>query len=134
MNLERVNQSFSAFRDLAGLEDGERLAALMDAVVDSGQAGPGGIYEHLFLLLADLVEAQDARHAPLPDAPPEQVVRFLMQQHGLDATHLPEIGDESAVIEVLEGQRLLDARQIARLSQRFGINPAAFIPDDALLH
>ena len=75
MNLERINASFSTFRTAAGLGDYDRLVALADEIAESGKAGPGGEFEGLFLLLADLIEAHDKRDHPVPDVTPAQALR-----------------------------------------------------------
>ena len=134
MKLAKVNKSFAAFRAAASLDDHDSLIALMDAVVESGQAGPGGPYEALFLVLSDLIEARDKREFPFPDATPAQAVRFLMEQHGLGQSQLPEIGNQSVVSQVLSGRRQLNVRQIARLCRRFGVGAGLFIPRDAAMH
>jgi HTH-type transcriptional regulator/antitoxin HigA len=99
----------------------------MNALADSGQAGEGGKYESLFLMLADLLEAQDKRHYPTPGATPVQAVQFLMEQHGLNQSQLPEIGNQSVVSQVLSGKRQLNVRQITGLCQRFGVGAGLFI-------
>ncbi len=132
MNLAKVNKSFTAFRAAAGLGDYGSLVGLMDAVVESGEAGPGGEYEGLFLILADLIEAHDKRDFPIPDTSPAQVVRFLIAQHNLTQSQLPEIGNQSVVSQVLSGRRQLNVRQIARLCQRFGLDAGLFIPRDSV--
>lgn len=130
LNIEKVNQTYAAFRTTAGLDDYDRLITLMNALADSGQSGEGGKYESLFLLLANLLHVQDQQHYPVPDATPTQVVRFLMEQHGLTQSQLPEIGTQSVVSQVLSGQRQLNVRQITRLCQRFGVGPGLFIAHD----
>jgi HTH-type transcriptional regulator/antitoxin HigA len=55
-----------------------------------------------------------------------QVLRFLMDQHGLKQSQLPEIGRQSVVSEILAGKRSLTVDHIRNLSARFGINPNAF--------
>ncbi len=134
VNIEKVNQSFADFSAAAGLDDYGRLVALMHALADSGEAGEGGRFESLFLVLADLVEAHDRRDYPVPDATPAQAVRFLMEQHGLSQSQLPEVGNQSVVSQVLAGHRQLNVRQIARLCQRFGVGPGLFIVKDEMVH
>ena len=126
--LEEVNRSFADFRASARLDDRDGLTHLIDALVESGQAGEGGAFEDLFLLLADLLEARDKRMPALPEATPVQALRFLMTQHGLSQSQLPEVGNQSVVSQVLAGQRQLNVRQIARLCQRFGVGPGVFMP------
>jgi len=137
LNIEKINQSYADFCTAAKLDDYDSLVALMNALADSGQAAEGGRYEALFVFLADLVQAQDQQHYRLPDATAPQAVRFLMQQHGLSQSQLPEIGNQSVVSQVLSGRRPLNVRQITRLCQRFGVGPSLFIEaidSDETLH
>ena len=68
LHIEKVNQSFTAFRQAAGLDDQDQLLSLMNALADSGQAGEGGAYEDLFLLLADRLQVHDRRASPTVNA------------------------------------------------------------------
>jgi HTH-type transcriptional regulator/antitoxin HigA len=66
-----------------------------------------------------------------PYAAPVEVLRFLMEQHGLKQGDLPEIGNQSVVSEILSGRRQLNLRQVQRLAARFGVEPGAFIARSA---
>ncbi len=63
----------------------------------------------------------------MPVLPPRELLRFLMEQHGLTQSDLPEVGNQSVVSQVLSGKRQLTARHIALLSSRFGVSADAFI-------
>jgi len=54
------------------------------------------------------------------------VLRFLMDQHGLKQTQIPEIGAQSVVSEILSGKRSLTVDHIRNLTERFGISPNSF--------
>lgn len=55
------------------------------------------------------------------------VLRLLMEQHGLGVADLPEIGSKSLVSKILNARgRNLTKDHIEALSKRFGISPAAF--------
>lgn len=54
-------------------------------------------------------------------------LRYLMQEHGLRQSDLPEIGGQGVVSDSLTGKRELNLHQVKVLSQRFGISPATFI-------
>ena len=56
------------------------------------------------------------------------MIRFLMEQHGLTQSDLPEIGTQGVVSEILRGKRELNTRQISELSSRFHVSPAVFFP------
>jgi HTH-type transcriptional regulator/antitoxin HigA len=55
------------------------------------------------------------------------VLRFLMEEHGLTQSDLPEIGSQGAVSDILRGKRELNVRQIRALPMRFQVSPAVFI-------
>ena len=70
----------------------------------------------------------DQAHHVLPDADPSQVLRFLMEQHGLKQADLAdEVGTQSVVSEILNGHRHINTRQAKALAQRFGVSASAFI-------
>lgn len=81
----------------------------------------------LIELLTVLVETYEARHCPVPDADPLDIVRHLMEEHGLRQKDLVDVfGTESIVSDVLNGKRELTKEHIARLSARFRVSPAVF--------
>lgn len=55
------------------------------------------------------------------------MLRLLMDQHGLGVADLPEVGSKSLVSRILNRKgRDLTRRHIEALSRRFGISPALF--------
>lgn len=101
----------------------ERLNALVDEVGDHPQDPRYRLIETLGVL----IQAYDREHHSLPEASGVEVVRFLMEQHGLSQKDLPEIGSQGIVSEVLAGKRRLNVRQIHELAERFGVKPGAFL-------
>ncbi len=63
----------------------------------------------------------------MPDATGIDVLKFLMDEHGLAPSDLPEIGDKAVVSDLIAGKRQLDVENIKSLSKRFGLSPATFI-------
>lgn len=55
------------------------------------------------------------------------LLRTLMQQHGLNGSDLPEIGDKTMVSKVLNGKRVLQRHSMEQLGERFSIRPAMFL-------
>jgi HTH-type transcriptional regulator/antitoxin HigA len=101
----------------------ERMNALVDEIGDT----PKDPRYRLIETLSVLVEAYDREHHSLPEASGIEVLRFLMEEHGLTQKDLPEIGSQGVVSEVLAGRRRLNVRQIQALAARFGVDPGAFI-------
>jgi HTH-type transcriptional regulator / antitoxin HigA len=101
----------------------ERLNALVDEIGDD----PKDPRYRLIETRSVLIKAYDREHHGLPEASEVDVVRFLMEQHGLTQSDLPEIGSQGVVSEVLAGRRQLNTRQILSLAARFGVDPGAFL-------
>lgn len=97
---------------------------LLDVVGDDESHELAGLLDLVGQLVQDY---DDARH-PIPEAPAHEVLRFLMERHGLKQGDLTgEIGGQSVVSEVLNGKREINARQAKALAERFGVSAAAFI-------
>jgi HTH-type transcriptional regulator/antitoxin HigA len=78
-------------------------------------------------LLTLLIEDFEEKRYRLPRAHPLEVLRFLMEQHGLRQKDLTEVfGTASIVSEVLNGKRELNKEHIERLSERFHVSPELF--------
>jgi HTH-type transcriptional regulator/antitoxin HigA len=108
----------------------KRLNALVDEVGDN----PKDARYRLIETLSVLIEAYDREHHSLPEASGIEVLRFLMEEHGLTQKDLPEIGSQGVVSEVLAGRRTLNVRQIQALAARFGIHPGAFLNTGGVAH
>ena len=63
----------------------------------------------------------------MPEVSGVEVLRYLMEEHGLRQSDLPEIGSQGVVSEILNGKRDLNVRQIRELAKRFHVAPAVFI-------
>jgi len=100
----------------------EALDELLDLIGDDES-------HHLASLasrLGDVIEAYDEERRPLPDVSGVDVLRYLMQEHQISQSELPEIGAQSVVSAILAGRRKLNWRQVCELSERFGIATDTF--------
>ena len=111
---------------IADDKDYETATQLADELLDAGAMEDGHPQHSLFMMLSDLIYAYDQRHDPIPNVQGVQVLRFLMDQHSLKQTQIPEIGAQSVVSEILSGKRSLTVDHIRNLSERFGISPNSF--------
>jgi HTH-type transcriptional regulator/antitoxin HigA len=114
---------------IANANDYALALALMDELVEDYEA-----HLPLIEILGHSIErwenefdelvAFNARIAKLDSI---DVLKLLMDQHGLGAVDLPEIGSKSLVSKILNGRgRNLTSDQIAALSKRFSVSPAVF--------
>ncbi len=77
--------------------------------------------------LGTLIHAYEEEHIPIPSSTGTEVLHFLMEEHRLTQSDLPEVGSQGVVSEILNGKRELNVRQIRALADRFGISPAVFV-------
>ena len=108
-------------------EELERLVAILDALLDRGGADETHPLASLVDYIGNLVEAYEDEHLPIPRGSPVEAIRFLMEQHGLRQSDLPEIGNQSVVSQVLAGKRELNVKQVGRLASRFGVLADVFV-------
>ena len=101
----------------------ERLNSLLDEV---GTDEQHPLYT-LLDALGTMLHAYEEDRYPIPEASGADIFRFLMEEHGLTQTDLPEVGSQGVVSEILNGKRELNVRQIRALAKQFHVSPAVFI-------
>jgi HTH-type transcriptional regulator/antitoxin HigA len=120
-------ESLEPFLAIRTEREYDAAVARLDALVDEIGDNPKAPRYRLIETLSVLIEAYDRERHSLPEASGVEVLRFLMEEHGLTQKDLPEIGSQGVVSEVLAGRRRLNVRQIQALAARFGVDPGAFI-------
>ena len=84
--------------------------------------------EALRQLLARLIEDYDGRRHPLPELPPNDMLRFLMEQRGLrQAGLVPAIGARSQVSDIVNGKRSISKAQAKKLAKFFHVSAELFL-------
>jgi HTH-type transcriptional regulator/antitoxin HigA len=107
----------------------DAAVAQLNHLVDEVGDNPKDPRYRFIETLSVLIEAYDEEHHKLPDASAVEMLRFLMQQHGLSQGDLPEVGSQGVVSEILRGKRELNVRQIQALAERFHLPAGAFFPE-----
>ena len=77
--------------------------------------------------LGTVLHAYEEQYHPIPECSGVEVLRFLMEEHALTQSDLPEVGSQGVVSDILRGKRELNLRQIRALAKRFHVSPAVFI-------
>jgi len=131
--IEQVVRDYDRLRAVVPLgtlrtkKDYERAVDALDQIIDE----IGEDEKHPLAELADalgvFIERYEAEHVPLPQAKPAAVLKYLMREHNIRQSDLPEIGSQGVVSEVLTGKRDLNVGQVKRLAKRFGVSPEVFI-------
>ena len=101
----------------------ERLNTLLDEV---GTDEQHPLYE-LVDTLGAVVHTYEEKYYPIPDCSGIEMLAFLMEEHELEVTDLPEIGAPEFIEEILAGKQVLTVKQLQALGTRFGVSPAVFV-------
>lgn len=122
----REVQELAPIRTIRSEAEYDRAAATLDRFLDEvGTDETHPLYE-LLDVLGTLVHAYEEEHHAVPEVRGAEVLRFLLDEHGLTQSDLPEVGSQGVVSELLAGKRELNVRQIRALAGRFGVSPAVF--------
>ncbi len=111
-------------------EEYDNLVSVLDEIVEQVRENENHPLASLMESLGILVENYEKQNVPEPTGTSIEVLRFLMQEHNLKQSDLPEIGSQGVVSEILTGKRKLNIRQIKNLCSRFNISPAVFLQND----
>lgn len=131
--LAEVTAHFQALKSVIPLHpirsesDYDFAVAKLNQLLDAGAADESHVLADLANTLGTLVGAYDDAHHPAADVSATDMLRFLMEQHRLSQSDLPELGTQGVVSELLNGKRELNLRQVKALAQRFHIPAGAFI-------
>ena len=106
--------------------DHAAAVAALGRLLDAGAADESHPLADLAAILGELVGDYEDRQ-PRAQVSGVDMLRFLMQQHGLSQRDLPEVGSQGVVSEVLAGKRTLNLRHARRLAERFGVGIEVFL-------
>jgi len=99
------------------------LNHLLDEVGDNEKHPLFGFLE----VLGIVIENYEAEHYKWEDISGVDVLKFLMEEHGLKQQDLSEIGSQGVVSEILSGKRQLNVNQLKKLAEKFQVSPAVFL-------
>ncbi len=129
MNVNDISAHWVALHEGLGLgapvandRQYKRLLACVEALMEDYDDRVGNPLGGLLLLLAERIREYEDRAHPWPEtSTPASLLAFLMEQHGLRQSDLPELGSQSVVSAVLSGKRVLNLRQVKALAARFHV-------------
>ena len=101
----------------------EKLLIFVDELMDWTRHHKDDRATSLLSLIASNIEAYENKRYLSRKVSPIEPLRVLMDEHGLGQDDLPEIGSQSLVSKILNGERQLTLEHIYSLSKRFGVSP-----------
>jgi HTH-type transcriptional regulator / antitoxin HigA len=133
LNLDQVRVAWHGLTQYVPLgpilteSDYTQRVRILDSLLEAIGANEAHPLGDLLDLLATQIGAYEAQQPSMPEATPLEVLRSLMEEHGLTQTDIAEdIGGQSVVSAILRGKRQLNTRHIAALAARFHVSPAVF--------
>jgi len=79
-------------------------------------------------VLAALIEVYDEERHHIPEQPPHEMVKYLMEQRGLKQKDLvPVLGSRAQVSDLVNGKRGISKAQAEKLAEYFGVSAAVFL-------
>jgi len=108
-------------------KDYNNLVNLLDSLIDEVGNNESHPLSSLMETIGSLIEAYESQNYPDIEGDPINVLKTLMEEHGLKQSDLPEIGSQGVVSEIISGKRQLNVRQLKLLSERFKVSPVVFV-------
>lgn len=102
--IDRLNQLL----DAGGADQRNELAGLVDA-------------------LGQMIQAYEQRRHVMPDVHPRDMLRYLMEDRGLNQTDLADVASQGTISDILAGKRDISKALARKLADRFGVSVAVFV-------
>lgn len=131
--LENIANVWSSIKNIFSVphskKEYENLVALLDNLIDEIGENEKHPLSSLMEAIGNLIETYENNNITPIYGSPKETLRYLMGEHNLKQSDLPEIGSQGVVSEILKGKRTLNIRQIKELSSKFNVSPLVFIQD-----
>ena len=107
-----------------------KAVKMLDELIDEINEKSDSVKESLIDTLGTLIKDYEDRNIKEPKGDSVGVLKYLLEEHGLNQNELQEIGSQGVVSEILNGKRKLNLRQVVALSKRFSVSPSVFIDNN----
>jgi HTH-type transcriptional regulator/antitoxin HigA len=124
---QRAAERWNAFieevpvRPIRSDGDYDKMVALMNQLLDVVGDDESHPLAPVLALVGDQVEGDDSGHFAIPRSEPREVLRYLMDQHGLKQSDLGDIIAQPNVSAILNGHRSISRDVAKALAQRFNV-------------
>ena len=133
IDFKQVTRAWVKLRDISHIgpirneADYEERVALLNELIDIVRDDEAHPLASLLEIVGELVEHYEDDHYPIPKMAPNEVLQYLLEEHGLKQSDLSDIGSQGVISELVAGKRSVNARQAKALAARFKVSPAIFL-------
>jgi HTH-type transcriptional regulator / antitoxin HigA len=130
---QAILQAWMPFKEAIGVtsvhteEEYVRATATIDMLLDEIGDNENHPLVDVLDYLADQVKVYEDEHFSIPKAEPHDVLRFLMDQHGLRQEDLGDCAPQSRISEILAGKRAISKEIAKRLAKRLNVHGDVFL-------
>jgi len=130
---QAIFQVWMPFKELIGVTsvrteaDYERASAIIETLLDEIGDDEDHPLADVLDYLADQVKVYEDEHFPIPESKPHEILRFLMDQHGLKQEDLADCASQGRISEILSGKRAISKEIAKNLARRFHVHADLFI-------
>ncbi|MFM0504612.1 helix-turn-helix domain-containing protein [Paraburkholderia caffeinilytica] len=120
-------QSKVSIKPIRNEHEYEQMMQLANALTKYPQCDMGNPLADLLDLLSTLIGCWESRHVALPSAEPREVLRHLLETHGLKQKDLADIASPTVVSDILAGRRAISKNVAKALAVRFRTDVSVFL-------
>ncbi len=130
---QAILQAWMPFKQAIGVtsvhteEDYARATKTIDVLLDEIGDDEDHPLADVLDFLADQVKAYEDERFYIPKAKPRDMLRFLMEQHGLHQEDLCDCAPQSRISEILAGKRSISKENAKRFARRFNVHGDLFL-------
>ena len=131
--MQAILQAWMPFKQAIGVtsvrteEDYARATATIDMLLNEIGDNEDHPLVDVLDFLADQVKAYEDERCSIPKAKPHDMLRFLMEQHGLQQEDLSDCAPQSRISEILAGKRSISKENAKRFARRFNVHGDLFL-------
>ena len=129
---QAILRAWLPFKQLVGVTavhtegDYAQARATIDALLEEIGDNESHPLADVLDYLADQVKAYEDENFQIPEEPSE-VLRFLMEQHGLKQEDLGDCAPQSRISDILNNKRSISKEIAKRLAHRFSVRADVFL-------
>ena len=130
---QAILQAWIPFKDVVGVtsvrneQDYAQARATIEVLLDEIGDDENHPLADVLDYLSDQVEAYEDERYAIPASEPKEVLRFLMDQHGLKQEDLSDCAPQGRVSDILNGRRSISKDIAKKLARRFNVSAALFL-------
>ncbi len=133
IEIDKIAKRYKALCELVPLKPITNKTAYETAVehlnqlLDAGGANQAHPLAGLVEALGELIQTYEKREAPMAEAEPREVLRYLMAEHDLRQADFADIASQGTISDILCGRREISKVLAKKLAARFQVSAAVFL-------